>query len=49
MALVRGVNKGGMDKEEYWEDLGNGGERLWVYMGVKGVGEICDLLRKDGG
>ena len=45
---IRDSNKSGMDKEQYWEHLANGPETLCVYMGVKRLPEICDLLTKHG-
>ena len=37
-----------MTKEQYWEHLANGPETLCVYMGVKRLPEICQLLIKHG-
>ncbi|MFW3516952.1 uroporphyrinogen-III C-methyltransferase [Staphylococcus caprae] len=48
VAFVTAVNKTGMTKEQYWEHLANGPETLCVYMGVKRLPEICQLLIKHG-
>ena len=48
VAFVTAVNKPGMDKDRYWEHLANGPETLCVYMGVKPLPEICELLMHHG-
>ena len=42
------VNKPGMSKDDYWAHLAHGPETLCVYMGVKRLPEICDLLIEHG-
>ena len=44
VAFVTAVNKPGMSKDDYWAHLAHGPETLCVYMGVKRLPEICDLL-----
>ena len=48
MAFITAVNRPGMDKEEYWQHLAHGPETLCIYMGVKRLPEICELLVKFG-
>ena len=47
VAFVTTVNKPGMSKD-YWAHLAHGPETLCVYMGVKRLPEICDLLIEHG-
>ena len=42
------LNKPGMTKEAYWEHLAHGPETLCIYMGVKRLPEICELLVRHG-
>ena len=37
-----------MDKGKYWQHLANGPETLCIYMGVKRLSEICELLIQYG-
>lgn len=37
-----------MSKDDYWAHLAHGPETLCVYMGVKRLPEICDLLIEHG-
>ena len=48
VAFITAVNKPGMDKEAYWQHLAQGPETLCIYMGVKRLPEICELLVKFG-
>lgn len=48
VAFVTAVNKPGMTKEAYWEHLAHGPETLCIYMGVKRLPEICELLVRHG-
>ena len=48
VAFVTAVNKPGMSKDDYWAHLAHGPETLCVYMGVKRLPEICDLLIEHG-
>lgn len=48
VAFVTAVNKPGMDKGKYWQHLANGPETLCIYMGVKRLSEICELLIQYG-
>ncbi|RRJ35353.1 uroporphyrin-III C-methyltransferase, partial [Pseudomonas aeruginosa] len=48
VAFITAVNKPGMDKEVYWQHLAQGPETLCIYMGVKRLPEICELLVKFG-
>ncbi|MCJ1655467.1 uroporphyrinogen-III C-methyltransferase [Staphylococcus sp. NRL 16/872] len=48
VAFVTAVNKPGMSKDAYWEHLAHGPETLCVYMGVKRLPEICELLIRHG-
>lgn len=48
VAFVTAVNKPGMSKDAYWQHLAHGPETLCVYMGVKRLPEICELLMTHG-
>ncbi|MGZ2416991.1 uroporphyrin-III C-methyltransferase [Staphylococcus caledonicus] len=48
VAFVTAVNKPGMSKEAYWQHLAQGPETLCIYMGVKRLAEICELLVRHG-
>lgn len=48
VAFVTAVTKDGVDKDTHWAHLANGPETLCIYMGVKKLPEICDLLIRHG-
>ncbi|MCD8917337.1 uroporphyrinogen-III C-methyltransferase [Staphylococcus gallinarum] len=48
VAFVTGVINKGIDKDEYWKHLALGPETLCIYMGVKKLPEICELLTTNG-
>src|SRR5699024_12323495 len=48
VAFVTGVINKSIDKDEYWRHLALGPETLCIYMGVKKLPEISELLIKHG-
>lgn len=48
VAFVTAVTQEGIDKNAHWEHLAQGPETLCIYMGVKKLPEICDLLIQNG-
>ena len=48
VAFVTGVINKEIDKDEYWRHLALGPETLCIYMGVKKLPEIVELLTKNG-
>src|SRR5699024_8771956 len=48
VAFVTGVINKEIDKDEYWRHLALGPDTLCIYMGVKKLPEIVELLTKNG-
>ena len=48
VAFVTAVTQEGVHKEKYWAHLAQGPETLCIYMGVKKLADICDLLMRHG-
>lgn len=48
VAFVTGVIKDSVDEDEYWKHLALGPETLCIYMGVKKLPEIKNILIKHG-
>lgn len=48
VTFVSGVSKSEEDSEKLWKHLAQGGDTLCIYMGVKNLPDICELLIRHG-